>query len=265
MSVVNDVLKNLNERHAKELSVQSMPYMYEESSSPQYGLWIVLTLVLGASIFMGVKLWLDSNQQYLALSLPADIFFAPAEKSDSLSQDSISTSSHKLPDLVAEETKKQSTTNEVIAKKTQQTEVIEGAIQAVKKGDSEKASNLIDQAPRSIQDELKLHMMVKDSPKSVLPYIQQNFPNFYQHSQLLALAAQGEQRSGQHKKAINLYQQLIRMEPNDAKWRAGLGISLEASGASENAIKMYKLALGMKNLPTALAKFCRARLQFLSQ
>ena len=266
MSVVNDVLKNLNERHAKELSVQSMPYLYEEGSSPQYGLWAVFALIIAASILMGVKLWWDSNQQFLVHSLPAELFFAP--KSAEVE------SSSKPPiknDLVESKTasKSVSQTSEspanTVAVKTKETQVIEEAITAVQTGNSSKAKNLIKQTPRSIQDELKLHMMVKDQPESVLPYIERNFPNFAQQPQLLALAAQGEQRSGNHKKAVNLYQQLIRMQPQQAKWRAGLGISLEAAGDTVSAARMYQLALSMDNLPVPLAKFSRHRLNTLSQ
>lgn len=269
MSVVNDVLKNLNERHAKELSVHSMPYMYEETSSPQYGLWLILAVVLCASVLMGAKLWLDSNQQYLALSLPADLFFAPIEEVPSpndLSEkaNTLATNQQSVGDSTSEIKERKSNTD-VIAKKTEQTEVIEGAVAAVKKGDTNKASSLIHKTPRSVQDELKLHMMVKDEPQSVLPYIQKNFPNFSQHPQLLALAAQGEQRSGAHKKAITLYQQLIRLQPNDARWRAGLGISLVASGSRDGAARMYQLALRMDNLPSPLATFCRDRLQSLTR
>lgn len=269
MSVVNDVLKNLNERHAKELSVQSMPYLYEEGSSPQYGLWAVFAVIIAASILMGVKLWWDSNQQFLVHSLPAELFFAPkATEVDAPTEPSIKNDLPQSSTAVKASSSVSQTSEppvNTVAVKTKETQVIEDAITAVQTGNTSKAKNLIKQTPRSIQDELKLHMMVKEQPKSVLPYIERNFPNFAQQPQLLALAAQGEQRSGNHQKAVNLYQQLIRMQPQQAKWRAGLGISLEAAGDAVSAARMYQLALSMDNLPIPLAKFSRNRLNILSQ
>ena len=275
MSVVNDVLKNLNERHAKELSVQSMPYMYEETPAPQYWLWGQLLVILLLSVYMGVQLWLDRDQKYLALTLPAELFFVPKPSETSSSQAAMTdtgqvkkenderASIHTQPNSSESQSDRPASLVPKVATKTVQTEHIEEAVAAVKKGDDQAAKTLIAKTPKVIQDELKLHMMVKEQPQSVFPYIQRNFPNFSQHTPLLALAAQGEQRSGAHKNAVSLYQQLVRMQPKQAKWRAGLAISLEAAGDTTNAARMYQLALTMNNLPKPLATFSRQRLQSL--
>ncbi len=74
------------------------------------------------------------------------------------------------------------------------------------------------------------------------------------------MAAQGEQRSGNHESAIQIYKILIPLQPKDARWRAGLAISLEALGDKERAQHLYQLALSMNNLPNSLRRFSEIRL-----
>lgn len=272
MSVVNDVLKNLNERHAKEMSVQSFPYSSTGQEGNHIGFMTLITLVVVVSIvsvILAVKLWQSDASSSIRLSLPADLFMSP-EKSAEVQPDvssPVMSQSDPVP-LNAEKPLQKESVLEAkkelpIAKKTKQTVHIEQAVSALKKGNEKDTKSLIDQSPRHVKDELTLHMMVKHEPERVHQYIQKQFPDYLNHPTLLALATQGEQRSGRHQQAVNLYQQLIRLQPKQARWRAGMAISLESVGDRDNAKRMYQVALSMKGLPASLMNFSRRRLKQL--
>ena len=70
-----------------------------------------------------------------------------------------------------------------------------------------------------------------------------------------ALLAAAEQRSGAHGPAIRRYRQLLRLQPANGAWLAGLGISLQASGDAPGAAEAFLQALADPALPPPLHDF----------
>jgi MSHA biogenesis protein MshN len=70
-----------------------------------------------------------------------------------------------------------------------------------------------------------------------------------------ALLAAAEQRSGAHGPAIRRYRELLRLQPANGAWLAGLGISLQASGDAPGAAEAFLKALADPALPPPLHDF----------
>ncbi len=275
MSVVNDVLKDLNQRHAQEEVVAAIPYMMVEKKSSPLILWALLFLTLSISIVLAVKMWNDIAMQYLSLSLPAELFLIKSKgiqskkiveaKSVALAvtknkELETNTEKYKITedDINLERLNSENINRKVV--KTQQTKAVEKVVAAIESGNHEEIELNKNEIPQALASEVKLRLMIKESPQDVLPYIKNNYIKFEQQADLLAMSAQAQQRAGLHVSAIELYKKLIVLQPQDARWRAGLAISLESSGKKEVAAKLYQLALSMPNLPTALQRFSQSRL-----
>lgn len=290
MSVVNDVLKNLNQRHARENMARHIPHLYDSKPAPPYILWLVLAITLSLSLVVAVFQWQQSNYVQQSIELPSDLFlldekdaFHEPSQNNYLVSESI-TSQNKHTELNNEKTslkqaapeKKSSDnlsnqnikptlrrSNSAIVNKSQQSESVDQVVAALKVGNHEAVQADLSKTPKSIQGEIQLRMMVKESPEKVLPYINNNFGDYSKNPSLLAMAAQAQQRIQQHFSAISIYKQLIQVQPKDARWRAGIAISLEASGEVNAARRMYQLALSMPGLPRSLAAFSQKRLSAL--
>ena len=290
MSVVNDVLKNLNQRHAQENMARHIPHLYEAKPAPQYMLWVLLVLILSTSVVIAISQWQQPNYARQSIELPSDLFLL--DESDSRLNEyplppSLASSSEKelkiqpLKTIILEKkSKKELITNRQELKiiepplvanvsentqvsKSHQSQAVDKVVTALKNGDHKAATESLDETPKAMQDEVKLRLMVKESPEKVLPYINNNFVNYSENPSLLAMAAQAQQRIQQHFSAISIYKQLIKIQPKDARWRAGIAISLEASGEVIAAKHMYQLALSMPGLPRSLAAFSQKRLSAL--
>jgi len=74
MSVVNDVLKNLNQRHAQENMARHIPHLYEAKPAPQYMLWFLLILILSVSVVIAVFQWQQPSYSNQVIELPSDLF-----------------------------------------------------------------------------------------------------------------------------------------------------------------------------------------------
>ncbi len=266
MSVVNDVLKNLDQRHAQEKLQEALPYRYETEKVNSYWLPAMLLSTLIACSMMAVNIWLQVSQEKVTINLPEGLF-----NTDQVKRENVLSEVEPLIDTdpviatlketaVAKKSVKQA--NKLV-QKTSKTKAIEKTVNAFKTGDDQAAKLAMLEAPKALQDEIRLRLMVKETPVNVLPYIQQHYPNFSKQADILAMAAQAEQRSGNHLSAINLYTQLISLQPKDARWRAGIAISFEVSGEKKAAKKMYLLAMNMPNLPSALYRFSQARLELM--
>ncbi|MGR6871717.1 hypothetical protein ACU6U9_05275 [Pseudomonas sp. HK3] len=114
------------------------------------------------------------------------------------------------------------------------------------------------------KDEDLIRKFMIAEPKKVWPYIQKILPVASNKIDLMALGAQGEQRSHQHQTALNLYRTLAEIEPNEAKWKVGSGISLDALSQHAQALRDYKQSLKLNRLPAALNTFVRQRIAQLS-
>ncbi len=278
MSVVNDVLKNLDQRHAQEQFQEALPYRYQGETSSSYWLPAMLFSTLIACSVMAVNIWMQVSQDNITINLPEDLFMMDQVTRDPVLMNTVVSNStplinpsspeHVNPPKIENlaQRKDQKTAQKTglqTVQKTVQTQAMEKAVIAIKKGDDQAAKLAMIKAPKAVQDEIRLRLMVKESPQDVFPYIQRNYPNYPQEPDILAMAAQAEQRSGNHLNSISLYTKLISLQPKDARWRAGIAISLDVSGEKKAAKQMYLLAMTMPNLPSALYRFSQTRLELL--
>ncbi len=263
MSVVNDVLKNLNQRHVQGNVRGSIAYMAPQDSPKYYWLLGALLATLFLCAGFALNIFYQVNKNKLILNLPADLFV-------------LDTSVEPISKIIeiTKETKLLSVSNvtkspkvamppKVIVTKTAQTVAVNKAVIYINKGNDKAARSILAKTPKVFQDEVKLRLMIKENPSAVFPYIKHHYKNYEYQTNLLAIAAQAEQRSSSHENAIGLYKRLIEQEPHDARWRAGIAISLEVIGELKAAKHMYALAMNMPNLPLALKSFSKQRLAIL--
>jgi len=260
MSVVNDVLKNLEKRQVKKNMQGSNAFVVQESSKENYLFWgmvcLSFSLVISVSVFAYV--WMHSSG---AQPLPYDMLL-PQESALQSSQGYEKAKSLTPVQIEQTQEKPKPAAKASMVTKTPSTQASETAIQAINQGNTEQAKLSLAKSTPDVQDQVKLRLMLKDNPQHVLGYIQKNY-HYQDNPALIAMAAQGQQRSGKHKSAVVLYRKLIRLQPNNAKWRSGIAISYEILGMEKKAESAYKLALSMPNLPTALRAFSESRLKKL--
>ena len=84
-------------------------------------------------------------------------------------------------------------------------------------------------------------------------------PNYY------ALLAATYQRVKNHKKAVDIYLQLVKVRPAAGVWWLGLGISLEKSGKNKEAVQAYQRAQKTGSLKAGLVKFTNNRVSALQE
>jgi hypothetical protein len=320
MSVVNDVLKNLNQRQSQHQVAGAAPFFYEEDNNSNKWLWLGFALAMvSCSVLAGVIYIQNSTGKNdslsasygehiqastktapvkLSVELPADLFLADSMTANSAAKvkdnsamdlngfskvDTVVSIESKVFVPVQIQTKPipvklkpvklkpvklkpvKPKPAQVIAQKTQVSKASASVVAAINSGDVITAKSNLALASKKVQEEVQLRLLLKENPKAVLPMIKRKFQNFKSNPVLLALAAQGQQRSGDHQSAVQLYSALIPLEPGQSKWRAGLAISLESLGDIKNSIRLYQLALSMDNLPMSLKRFSQGRLARLNQ
>jgi len=90
--------------------------------------------------------------------------------------------------------------------------------------------------------------------QSISPAIDEN-PDYY------ALMATIQQRLGNFRIAIQLYKELIELEPTNAIWWVGLGTACENADLTNAAQDAYKRALSIGNLTPSLQAYIQSKLQ----
>lgn len=278
MSVVNDVLKNLDERKSIETSAGLNSLYFQNSNEQSKWLWVGLGVSLAMSTILLILLLkpevfeLKSDSEQVVL--PNDLFMleneSPTQKETShpikeivTVTDPVVIKQDKVVNFPIQKNLDSKSSDNEIVKKTQESKATETVMSAIKKGDMDKVKSTFSTASKNIQDEVQWRMLLKENPQLVWPKIKQKYPDYLTQPRLLALSAQGQQRAGDHNSAVQLYKKLIPLEPSDGRWRAGLAISLESLGDTDNAKKLYKIALGMNNLPFSLMRFTQQRLEKL--
>lgn len=113
-------------------------------------------------------------------------------------------------------------------------------------------------------DELLIRKLMVSNPEKVWPHIKKLLPNSNNQTSLIALGAQGEQRSKNHQNAIELYKTLSDIEPNESKWRVGSAISYDALSRYDDALVEYKKSLILNALPAPLYSFVKQRIAQLT-
>jgi tetratricopeptide (TPR) repeat protein len=296
MSVVNDVLKNLDQRQSQRQVSGGSPFFYEQERSNNRWLWFGLVLAIACCSIMAAFIYVqysvaekELSHQVVPLEMERIIYQLPEDLfiSEAVEQELNAVITHELNDFTVNNNqdistfknqavkkpetdkpviKKQPLENskQVIAKKTQASEASESVVAAINSGNSVAARSNLEQASRKVQEEVQLRLLLKDNPAQVFSRIKSKYRDYRNNPTLLALAAQGEQRAGFHNSAVQLYKALIPLEPEQSKWRAGLAISLEGLGDTVSAKRLYELALSMNNLPGSLRRFSEIRLKRLS-
>lgn len=135
--------------------------------------------------------------------------------------------------------------------------------EVVKKETPDKKINHQTRINNRSQDEAMIKQLMASEPEKVWPYVQTILSQSNNKIDLMALGAQGQQRSHQYSSALLLYQRLSQLQPKEAKWRAGAGISQDALGDKQKALRAYDAALKLNPLPPALASFVSTRIALL--
>ncbi len=284
MSLVNDVLKDLNQRHAQDRMALHTSNVNMPPPKTKLILWLLLavawTICTALTTFIIFQQYSSKNQTF---ELPEELFLidkeetsnpqgvSDFEKSNYLENEFIGNERisktvianiNPIKTKPSKEKELKNIKNKLVTQ-SKQSKAVDIAIKSINSGDSQKAKSMLTQAPKSIRKEINLRLMMKENPGEVLNYIKENYQGYLFRPDLLAIAAQAQQRSHDHLAAISIYKKLIKMQPRDARWRAGMAISLEAVGEVKGAKKLYKLALSMPNLPRALVVYSQARLNVL--
>lgn len=316
MSVIHDVLKNLDAKHTNQ-QASGIPQFTAQKKSARWW-WPVLGISVLLNIgALAVYFW--PKQETLILG--DEVFMAPAQRAEpSLLSDSetagqietqtnaqgemiagveipVSQSDNNAPQTAASSV--QQTTTPVAVNtpapvtapiNAQSTPVAASAVKPVvaqksppvvqveKTASSKAMENVLDAVSRGApvsqnkaaqamegneHPVVRARLLMVSQPDQVVPYLQRIAPDFMQDADLLSIAAQAEQKQSRHTSAVNYYQQLIRLQPADPRWRVGLAISLDAMGNKTDALRLYELSMGMGNLPPALMNFLQKRIAVL--
>lgn len=98
---------------------------------------------------------------------------------------------------------------------------------------------------------------------SALAILEESPFEISQAPEIFALAAAYLQKSGDHPSAIERYEALVRRFPDRSDWWMGLGISLDASARSKEALDVYKIALEVGALPEVSRSWVSGRVRSL--
>lgn len=262
MSVLNDVLKNLDEQKAQQRATLLTDRVYEVKTLPWY-VWGLLGFMFTAIVALSVQVFfLQSNR----LDIPDNLYdFEPLTTEASATQMQTEQPISSAPAASTQSTAASSEAGEGIVRKTQSTRAQEAAITALQAGETEQVKKILVQTEPTMRQNLNLRVMLKETPEKVVPYLQTNEPGFMANNELLALAAQAQQRAGEHRMAVVYYQQLIKRQPSEARWHAGLAISLDGLGERDQAISIYQSVLNAGALPAPLKRFVQYRLKKLDR
>lgn len=290
MSIIHDVLQNLDVKHA---ALTSTPLSHNAMPQPRrLGVWLGISVSLLVNLVLLIYIFWPVHQPVPAL--PPEVFSlqnpppsqpavdiaqqntpdvnnptvssppqndkTPALQPETLPVQVLAPVLHTTKPPVAQATRPSAA---VQIEKTDSSKAMEKVLESVNNGaplSPAKAHLALDINEHPV---VRARLLMASDPDQVLPYLQRAVPDFMQDSDLLSIAAQAEQKQARHNTALKFYQQLIHLQPADARWRAGLAISLDAMGNQKDALRLYELAMGMGNLPPALANFVQKRINVI--
>lgn len=98
-----------------------------------------------------------------------------------------------------------------------------------------------------------------------LLYLERALPDVNQDPEYHALVAALLQRESRHKEAIVFYRNVLSVNTGNGIWWMGLGISLEATGAGQQALAAYHRARQDNNISSQIASYLDGRINRLNQ
>jgi len=108
-------------------------------------------------------------------------------------------------------------------------------------------------------------LLEQKNPQLAIKILEQGSARINVEPDYFALLAATYQRVKEHKKAIDLYLQLVKVRSSESVWWLGLGISLEKSGKNKEALEAYQRAQQTGNLKAGLVKFTNNRVSALQE
>ncbi len=166
MSVVNDVLKNLDQRHAQEKMQAMAPFPYDVPRPKSYWLLILLLTSLLMCAVMAINIWWQAQHNKISVNLPADLFLIDVPQEKPLQVES------KIDTQPKKAFTKNPDSNQQMVTKTAQTQVVDVMVNAIKAGDEKTVKSVLEKTPRGLRDEISLRLMLKENPRQVYPYAQ---------------------------------------------------------------------------------------------
>lgn len=103
-------------------------------------------------------------------------------------------------------------------------------------------------------------LLMQDKLQEALDQLQKISPKLKSAPSFYALLAVTQQRLGNYLFAAEIYQQLVSVFPTNGAWWVGLGISLQAAGQNNAAIRAYEKGIQTKNLTPSVLAFAKSQL-----
>jgi len=285
MSVVNDVLRDLDERKNNENNRRNLSFIFhgvEPSNNKQnkYLFLIAFTFLFIISIIYLVDIISIKKNQILETNtiLEQTKDFTSIKKSkyiepkENIKTNSISVekdNKHKIKvdinaknineslNLSSKDTSLKKSDTKVISKNLYSSSVGD------RKTNNHHNSNYDAVIKRVNNPTQEYTRLLTSSPEKILPLIKNSELNFENNPALLALAALGEQKSGKYQSSLLLYERLIQMEPDESKWKVGYAINLDKLNKKEQALPIYQESLKLPGLPVSLKEFVEKRIGIL--
>ncbi len=110
---------------------------------------------------------------------------------------------------------------------------------------------------------IKARLLTDNDPAQALALLREVPPAVTVDPEYHELLASLYQKGNLHQEAIGVYQELLRTNPDQGRWWAGLGISLEAQDKDSDALTSFQAALQDESLDANLRQYVQARINNL--
>ena len=107
-------------------------------------------------------------------------------------------------------------------------------------------------------------LSAREQQAEALALLNRNLVQNNQDQEYLALLASLFQQQGQHARAIEVYQVLLKKDAEQAQWWVGSAISLEALELKQDALRAYVQARRIPGIDARLKKYAESRIQVLN-
>lgn len=136
----------------------------------------------------------------------------------------------------------------------------------IEQGDKQAARDLLTDGlalkpDQSTMAKLLGQLLVEErNNRMALFYLERALPDVHADPEYHALVAAVLQREERHQEAIMFYRNVLTINADNGIWWMGLGISLEATGAGQQALSAYRRARQDNTISTSVAKYLDSRI-----